>query len=97
MKIVTISGTAEEIAEGLELFMKSRKKDKKNKLADFQKDRITTAQAAKLAGVSQPTFTKWVRAGLIPRHGSQNKHYYFESEVIENLRKMADKKKINNH
>lgn len=92
MKIVTISGTAEEIAEGLELFMKGREHVKKNQVADFKKDRLTTAQAVKLAGVSQPTFTKWVKAGLIPRHGSQNKHYYFESEVIESLRKMADKK-----
>ncbi len=90
MKIVTISGTAEEIAEGLELFLANRKE--KNNQADFKNDRITTSEAVKLAGVSQPTFTKWVRSGLIPRHGSGKKHFYYKTEVIEALKQMVNNK-----
>ena len=87
---VMILSTPEQIAEGLELFLNNRKA--KNHQADFNNDRITTTQAIKLAGVSAPTFAKWVRAGLIPRHGTGKKHYYFKSEVIDSLRKMADEK-----
>ncbi|QIA06427.1 helix-turn-helix domain-containing protein [Draconibacterium halophilum] len=87
---VMILSTPEQIAEGLELFMKKR--EAKNVRADFKNDRITTTQALKLAGVSQPTFTKWVKAGLIKRHGSGNKHFYFKSELIDSLRKMANEK-----
>lgn len=87
---IMILSTPEQIAEGLEIFMKKR--EKSNLAVDFQKDKITTTQAAKLAGVSAPTFKKWVNAGYIPRHGSGSKHFYFRSEVIESLRKMADDK-----
>lgn len=87
---VMILSTPEQIAEGLELFLANRKQ--KNNQVDFKNDRITTKEAVKLAGVSQPTFTKWVKAGVIPRHGSGGKHFYFRSEVIASLRKMADEK-----
>ncbi|WP_297097555.1 helix-turn-helix domain-containing protein [uncultured Draconibacterium sp.] len=90
LSTVLISGTPEQIAEGLELFRKKGKAS--NPLTDFKNDRITTTDAIKLAGVSAPTFTKWVRAGLIPRHGTGKTHYYFKSEVIDSLRKMADEK-----
>lgn len=89
-KVIIIQGDSNEIAEGLQKLISNS--SKANPQTDFKKDRMTTTEAANLAGVSLPTFGKWVKAGLIPRHGSGNKHFYFRSELIESLRKMADEK-----
>lgn len=60
---------------------------------DITRDRINRTQAAKLAGVSLPTFAKLVKNGTFPEHGfgTRNK-FYLRSEIIEALRREADKK-----
>lgn len=60
---------------------------------DFTRDRLTRTQAAKLAGVSLPTFAKLIKNGTFPEHGfgTRNK-FYLRSEIIEALRREADKK-----
>jgi len=61
--------------------------------ADITRDRLTRTQAAKLAGVSLPTFAKLVKNGTFPEHGfgPRNK-FYLRSEIIEALHREADKK-----
>jgi excisionase family DNA binding protein len=61
----------------------------------IEKDRLTRTQAAKLAGVSLPTFAKMVKAGKFPEHGfgTRNK-FYFRSEIVEALKKEADNKNV---
>jgi predicted DNA-binding transcriptional regulator AlpA len=60
---------------------------------DITRDRLTRTQAAKLANVSLPTFSKLVRNGTFPEHGfgPRNK-FYLRSEIIEALHREADKK-----
>jgi predicted DNA-binding transcriptional regulator AlpA len=60
---------------------------------DITSDRINRTQAAKLANVSLPTFSKLVKAGTFPQHGfgPRNK-FYLKSEIIESLKKQANEK-----
>ena len=60
---------------------------------DITRDRMNRTQAAKLAGVSLPTFAKLVKNGTFPEHGfgTRNK-FYLRSEIIAALHREADKK-----
>ena len=54
---------------------------------DFEKDRLTQFQAAKLAGISVPTLKKAIRAGRFKEYSlGAKKKYLLRSEVIEALK-----------
>lgn len=58
---------------------------------EFEKEKLTRTQAAKLAGVSLPTFSKMIKARMFPEHGFGRKIFYLKSQVIEGLKHDADK------
>jgi excisionase family DNA binding protein len=92
--IILIEGPPEEIAKGLKkYFDEYYPKDHRPQEPEFTRDRLTRTQAAKLAGVSLPTFAKLIKNGTFPEHGfgTRNK-FYLRSEIIEALRREADKK-----
>ncbi|QGY44169.1 helix-turn-helix domain-containing protein [Maribellus comscasis] len=60
---------------------------------DITRDKLNREQAAKLAGMSLPTFRKFIKNGIFREHGHGRKTWFFRSEIIEALRNEADKKK----
>jgi predicted DNA-binding transcriptional regulator AlpA len=87
MEKVMILATPAEIAEGLRIFLSENSKQKQNDLPEFENDRITKAQAAKLAGISIPTLSKMVREGKFKEYSlGQRRKYFLKSEIIEALR-----------
>ena len=83
--------TADEIAAGLKKFLKEHEHQKPE--PEFTKERLNRNEAAKLAGVSLPTFAKMVKALLFPEHGFGRKKFYLKSEIISALKNVADQKK----
>ncbi len=59
----------------------------KNHQPDFEKEKLTRSEAAKLAGVSLPTLTKMIKKGMFPLHGMGRKQFLLRSEIIAGLRK----------
>ncbi len=59
---------------------------------EFAKERLTRTEAAKLVGVSLPTFAKLVKVGKFREHGFNRKKFYLKSEIIAALTKEAEKK-----
>ena len=57
-----------------------------NQLPDFEKDRISKLQAAKLAGVSIPTLDKQIKVGKFKQYNVGHRKYFLKSEIIESLR-----------
>ena len=55
-------------------------------LPDFEKDRISKTQAAKLAGISIPTLDKRIKEGKFKQYNLGTRKYFLKSEVIESLR-----------
>ena len=55
-------------------------------LPNFEEDRISKPQAAKLAGITIPTLDKLVRAGKFKQYNLGSRKYFLKSEVIESLR-----------
>lgn len=84
-----ILATPEEIAEGIEIFLNKRNATKPP--PDIEADKISRAKAAKLAGVSLPTFAKMIKAGVIKQHGFSRKTFFLRSEIIAALRNEASK------
>lgn len=56
---------------------------------DIKNDRINRTEAAKLAEVSLPTFSKMVKAGLFPQHGWGRNKFFLKNEIITALKKEA--------
>ncbi|MBW6536604.1 MAG: helix-turn-helix domain-containing protein [Mariniphaga sp.] len=82
-----------ELKEGFREIIREELKANRPQEPDITRDRINRTQAAKLAGVSLPTFAKLVKNGTFPEHGfgTRNK-FYLRSEIIEALHREADKK-----
>ncbi len=59
--------------------------------SEFESEKLTRTEAAKLAGVSLPTFLKMTNAGIFPTHGFRRKQFFLKSEVIAGLKNEADK------
>lgn len=89
MEKVMILSTPEDIAEGLEIFMKKR--EATTTPPDLEADKISRSKAAKLAGVSLPTFAKMVKKGVVKQHGFSRNSFFLRSEIIAALRREADK------
>lgn len=79
-----IYATPSEIAEGLRLFMAGNPKQTPE--LDFEKDRISKLQAAKLAGISIPTLDKRIKEGKFKQYNLGTRKYFLKSEIIESLR-----------
>lgn len=48
---------------------------------------VTAQYICKMIGVSRPALHKWSKAGIVRSHKLGGKLFYFESEVMEDLRK----------
>ena len=81
MVIIT---TRKELREEFHKAIES--KSKENKALDFELDRLTQTQAAKLAGISIPTLKKEIRAGKFKEYSLGRKRYLLKSELIQSLR-----------
>lgn len=60
-------------------------------IPDFETDKLTQTQAARLAGISLPTLKKEIRAGKFEEYSLGRKKYLLKSEFIEALRKSNTK------
>lgn len=82
-----------ELKEGFREIIREELRATRPQEPDITRDRITRTQAAKLANMSLPTFSKLVKAGIFPEHGfgPRNK-FYLRSEIIAALHREADKK-----
>lgn len=63
---------------------------------DFASEKINRTEAAKLAGVSIPTFAKMISNKVFPQHGFGRKKFYLKSEVIEGLKTVTNDKRCKN-
>ena len=54
--------------------------------SNFSDDKLSLTKAAKLAGMSIPTFTGRVKKGIFVKHGSGRKIFFLKSEIIEALK-----------
>ena len=57
-----------------------------NKMARIEKP-VTANYICKMMGVSRPALHRWSKTGIIRHYKLGGKLFYFESEVIEDLRK----------
>jgi hypothetical protein len=55
-------------------------------LPEFETDKLTKHQAAKLAGISIPTLDKQIKLGKFNQHSIGRKKYLLKSQVVESLR-----------
>lgn len=65
--------------------MFSQKSDS-NPLPEFQGDRLSKPQAAKLIGISIPTLDRQIKLGKFKQYNVGHRKYFLKSEVIEALR-----------
>ncbi|MBW8334856.1 MAG: helix-turn-helix domain-containing protein [Prolixibacteraceae bacterium] len=84
MDKVIFQATPEIIYQGLKLYIE--KSEQKNNLPDFEADRISKSQAAKLAGISIPTLDKMIKKGKFKQYNLGTRKYFLKSEIIESLR-----------
>jgi hypothetical protein len=75
-----------DLADTIEKAMRNRETDKPE--PKFS-EKLSRAEAARFAGVSYLTFSKWVNKGLIKEHGfaGGKKRFFFKQEIIEALKK----------
>lgn len=48
---------------------------------------VTAKYICKIIGVSRPALHRWSKAGIVRSHKLGGKLFYFESEVMEDLKK----------
>lgn len=81
--IVTDRRTIESVVENA--VKKAAIERKEENLTDFEKDRLTRKQAAKLAGISLPTLEKQTELGKFKEYRLGQKSYYLKSELLKSL------------
>jgi hypothetical protein len=81
--IVTDKRTIESVVENA---VKNAAKEKESDNTDFEKDRLSKVQAAKLAGISLPTLDKMVKSKRFKQYNLGHRKYFLKSEIIESLR-----------
>lgn len=83
--IVTDKRTIESIIENA--FNKRAAIERRGEnLTDFEKDRLTRRQAAKLAGISLPTLERQTKLGKFKEYRLGQKSYYLKNEMLTSLR-----------
>jgi len=48
---------------------------------------VTAPYVCKMIGISRPALHRWSKAGIVRSHKLGGRLFYFESEVMEDLRK----------
>jgi predicted site-specific integrase-resolvase len=48
---------------------------------------VTAPYICKMVGISRPSLHKWSKEGIVRAHKLGSKVFYFESEVMEDLKK----------
>jgi hypothetical protein len=61
-------------------------KNETRNLPEFEKDKLSKPQTAKLAGITIPTLDKLIRSGKFKQYNLGRRKYFLKSEVIEALR-----------
>lgn len=79
--IATDKNTLKEVLS--EMFYQ---KTESKPLPEFEKDRLSKTQAAKLAGISIPTLSRQVALGKFKEYSLGRRKYFLRSEIIEALR-----------
>ncbi len=82
-KLILITSRSELKNTLRELFSE---KDFINVKPDFEHEKLSRAQAIKLAGLSLPTFAKRIKEGIFKEHGHGRKKFFMKSEIIEALK-----------
>lgn len=65
-------------------------RDKKDDQTDFEKDRISKPQAAKMIGISIPTFDKLITAKRFKQYNLGGRKYFLKSEIFSALRQVTE-------
>lgn len=87
IQIITDEQTLENVIS--KAFNKLLKNQPKSKADNFENDKITRYEAAKLIGVSVTTLDKFIKSGKIKQYSTGGrKKFLFRSEVIEALKNM---------
>ena len=81
--IVTDKRTIESVVENA---VRRAAKEKESDSTDFENDRLSKVQAAKLAGISLPTLDKMVKLNRFKQYNLGHRKYFLRSEIIESLR-----------
>lgn len=81
--IVTDKKTIELVVENA---IKKANQTQESDRSDFEKDRLSKPQAAKLAGISIPSFDKQIKKGKFKQYNLGSRVYFLKSEMIESLR-----------
>lgn len=61
-------------------------KNETAKNPQFEDDRLSKPQAAKLAGITIPTLDKLIRRGKFKQYNLGRRKYFLRSEIVEALR-----------
>lgn len=64
-------------------------KTENRELPEFENDKISKFQAAKLSGVTIPTLNKLIKAGKFRQYNLGRKKYFIRSEMLEALRRIG--------
>lgn len=81
--IVTDQKTIELVIENA---VKRANQEKESSLSDFEKDRCSKPEGAKLAGLSIPSFDKQIKLGKFKQYNLGARVYFLKSEIITSLR-----------
>lgn len=79
-----ILATPKDIADGLHQLLE--KYPLPAKPADFESDRLSKVQAAKLAGISIPTLDRQIKLGKFKQYSVGKRKYFLKSEMLIALR-----------
>lgn len=79
--IATDKTTLKEVLS--ELF---NQQSESKQLPEFEEDRMSKPQTAKLAGISIPTLDKQIKLGKFKQYNVGHRKYFLKSEIIESLR-----------
>ena len=66
--------------------VKRANQEKEANLTDFEKDRCSKPEGAKLSGLSIPSFDKQIKLGKFKQYNLGARVYFLKSEIIQSLR-----------
>ena len=83
-KIIYIADR-EALGKEIESALKRVFNDQVTQKEQFTDDKVSLTAASKFVNMSIPTFSKRVKEGVFPKHGSERKIFFLKSELIEVL------------
>jgi hypothetical protein len=81
-----ITGTPEQIAEGLQLFADRHASPRPE--PEFQDEKMTIADGARFMSVCYKTFCSYIRKGKVRVYGTGKSRFVLRSELIEDFKAM---------